>query len=106
MNFFIHLRCNFDKAKAVTHQSECPQKIIEEVTISNPQNVQQSVCSQLEDPTLKKIFEELHDPLIPVQGHALIVLSRLLESRDSCIWGHEKLIFEVSFFKLHLYRLM
>ncbi|KAH9592081.1 transmembrane and coiled-coil domains-containing protein 7 [Schistosoma haematobium] len=95
VNNLYFTKCNFDKAKAETHQSECPQKIIEEVTISNPQNVQQSVCSQLEDPTLKKIFEELHDPLIPVQGHALIVLSRLLESRDSCIWGHEKLIFEV-----------
>ncbi|CAH8663149.1 unnamed protein product [Schistosoma curassoni] len=95
VNNLYFTKCNFDKAKAETHQSECPPKIIEEVTISNPQNVQQSVCSQLEDPTLKKIFEELHDPLIPVQGHALIVLSRLLESRDSCIWGHEKLIFEV-----------
>ncbi|VDO50885.1 unnamed protein product [Schistosoma margrebowiei] len=95
VNNLYFTKCNFDNVKAETHQSECPRKIIEEVTVSNPQDVQQSACNQLEDPTLKKIFEELHDPLIPVQGHALIVLSRLLESRDSCIWGHEQLIFEV-----------
>ncbi|CAI2735510.1 unnamed protein product [Schistosoma spindalis] len=95
VNNLYFTKCNIDKVKAETHQSECPREIIEEVTVSNPQDVQQSACNQLEDPTLKRIFEELHDPLIPVQGHALIVLSRLLESRDSCIWGHEQLIFEV-----------
>ncbi|VDQ06356.1 unnamed protein product [Trichobilharzia regenti] len=81
--------------KPANSQSKQPCKLIEEVTTSNNENVEQPVNNQPIDPALQKIFEELRDPLIPVQGHALIMLSRLLESKDSCITGHEQLIFEV-----------
>ncbi|CDS42947.1 HEAT and Armadillo domain containing protein [Echinococcus multilocularis] len=43
---------------------------------------------------LLEIFEQLKDPFIPVRGHALIELSRLLEARDSCIRGFEDNIFK------------
>ncbi|VDK35883.1 unnamed protein product [Taenia asiatica] len=45
-------------------------------------------------PKLSQIFEQLKDPFIPVRGHALIEMSRLLESRDPCIRGSEDIIFE------------
>lgn len=48
-------------------------------------------------PVMIDVFEQIADPLIPVRGHALIMLSRLLESRDPCVQGHEERIFQVSF---------
>ncbi|VDO03587.1 unnamed protein product [Rodentolepis nana] len=45
-------------------------------------------------PQLTEIFKLLSDPLIPVKGHALIELSRLLESKDSCIIGFEDKIYD------------
>ncbi|KAL5110321.1 hypothetical protein TcWFU_004893 [Taenia crassiceps] len=45
-------------------------------------------------PKLSEIFELLKDPFIPVRGHALIEMSRLLEARDPCIRGFEDNIFE------------
>lgn len=44
---------------------------------------------------LSEIFEQLKDPFIPVRGHALIEMSRILEARDPCIRGFEDNIFEV-----------
>ncbi|CAH8588262.1 unnamed protein product [Schistosoma turkestanicum] len=95
LNNLYSTGCNSDEVETETHPSKYPRKIVEELTASCPQDVQQSACSQLNDPTLKTIFEELHDPLIPVQGHALIMLGRLLESKDPCILGNEQLIFKV-----------
>ncbi|VDL17207.1 unnamed protein product [Hymenolepis diminuta] len=45
-------------------------------------------------PQLTEIFNLLSDPFIPVKGHALIELSRLLESKDSCIIGFESEIYK------------
>ncbi|KAF6776636.1 hypothetical protein AHF37_04233 [Paragonimus kellicotti] len=47
------------------------------------------------DPALQEIFDQLDDPLVPVRGHALIMLSRLLESRDQCVLGHEERLFKL-----------
>ncbi|KAF5397490.1 Tetraspanin [Paragonimus heterotremus] len=47
------------------------------------------------DPALQEIFDQLNDPLVPVRGHALIMLSRLLESRDQCVLGHEERLFKM-----------
>ncbi|TPP63742.1 Transmembrane and coiled-coil domain-containing protein 7 [Fasciola gigantica] len=47
------------------------------------------------NPVLAEVFEQLDDFLIPVRGHALIMLSRLLESRDACVRGHEERIFQI-----------
>ncbi|CAH8639165.1 unnamed protein product [Heterobilharzia americana] len=94
-NSCLSEKYNCSEIKFDTKQSDYPRKLIEEVTVSITQDIQQPTCNQLTDPNLKKIFEELNDPLIPVQGHALIMLSRLLESNDSCISGHEQPIFEV-----------
>ncbi|VDM17148.1 unnamed protein product [Hydatigera taeniaeformis] len=46
-------------------------------------------------PKLLEIFEQLKDPFIPVRGHALIELSRLLEARDPSLKGSEDNIFEM-----------
>ncbi|KAH8868437.1 Transport and Golgi organization protein 6-like protein [Schistosoma japonicum] len=86
---------NFDEVKTENDPLKYPPKFIEEVSAQSPEGAHQPSCDQLNNSPLKKIFEELHDPLIPVQGHALIMLRRLLESKDPCISGHEKLIFEV-----------
>ncbi|CAH8834038.1 unnamed protein product [Trichobilharzia szidati] len=94
-NSIVPEKYDSKEIKLVNRQSKQPCKLIEEVITSNNENVEQPVNNQPIDPSLQKIFEELRDPLIPVQGHALIMLSRLLESKDSCITGHEQLIFEV-----------
>lgn len=52
---------------------------------------------------LTEIFKLLSDPFIPVKGHALIELSRLLESKDSCIIGFENEIYNVSWTLLDTY---
>nr|CDS28793.1 HEAT and Armadillo domain containing protein [Hymenolepis microstoma] len=46
-------------------------------------------------PQLTEIFKLLSDPFIPVKGHALIELSRLLECKDSCIIGFEDKIYDI-----------
>ena len=35
--------------------------------------------------TLENIFTNLNDPLIPVQGHSLIELARLIETKEQCV---------------------
>ncbi|KAF8563437.1 hypothetical protein P879_04907 [Paragonimus westermani] len=50
---------------------------------------------KLVDPALQEIFDQLNDPLVPVRGHALIMLGRLLESRDQCVLGHEERLFKI-----------
>ncbi|KAK4474847.1 hypothetical protein MN116_001961 [Schistosoma mekongi] len=95
MNASYSTEYNFDEVKTGIYPLKYPPKFIEEVSAQSPEDAHQPSCDQLNNPTLKKIFEELHDSLIPVQGHALIMLRRLLESKDPCIFGHEKLIFEV-----------
>uniref|UniRef100_A0A0X3Q0D7 Transport and Golgi organization protein 6 homolog n=1 Tax=Schistocephalus solidus TaxID=70667 RepID=A0A0X3Q0D7_SCHSO len=47
------------------------------------------------DEKLAAAFELLRDPLLPVRGHGLIEISRLLESRDPAVRGFEDKIYEV-----------
>ncbi|BHF70323.1 Transport and Golgi organization protein 6 [Sparganum proliferum] len=47
------------------------------------------------DEKLASAFELLRDPLLPVRGHGLIEISRLLESRDPTVRGFEDKIYEV-----------
>ncbi|VDD79866.1 unnamed protein product [Mesocestoides corti] len=44
-------------------------------------------------PQLAEIFTQLQDPFIPVRGHGLIELSRLLEAKDPSIKGFEDRIY-------------
>ena len=49
---------------------------------------------------LQKVFEELHDPLIPVQGHGLIELARLIEHKEQSVKEHFDFILQT--LKVHL----
>lgn len=44
---------------------------------------------------LSDIQESLNDPLIPVKGHGLIELARLVETRHSCCISHHELILTI-----------
>ncbi|VDP93792.1 unnamed protein product [Echinostoma caproni] len=75
--------------------------LIEEIPDLSEQTTQSDAIKDPEmnrpiDPALVEALDQLSDPLIPVRGHGLIVLSRLLESRDPCIRGHEERIFQAS----------
>ena len=53
---------------------------------SIPQNDRATVVEQRPVPkSLEKIFNYLRDPLLPVQGHGLIKLARLIENRDTSV---------------------
>ncbi|TGZ64487.1 hypothetical protein CRM22_006334 [Opisthorchis felineus] len=74
---------------------EANHKVVEEVLPSDAQASSAVNCEEALDPELEEAFEQLKDPLVPVRGHALISLSRLLESRHKCTTGKEERIFQV-----------
>ncbi len=56
---------------------------------STPQNDRATVVEKTPVPKcLEKIFDYLRDPLLPVQGHGLIELTRLIENKDTSVVKH------------------
>ncbi|OON19260.1 HEAT repeat protein, partial [Opisthorchis viverrini] len=80
--------------------SEANHNVIEEILPSDSQTSSAVNGEEPLDPELEEAFEQLKDPLVPVRGHALISLSRLLESRHKCTIGKEERIFQVLFHHL------
>ncbi|GAA27667.2 transmembrane and coiled-coil domain-containing protein 7 [Clonorchis sinensis] len=79
---------------------EANHNLIEEIPPSDSQTPSVVNGEEPLDPELEEAFEQLKDPLVPVRGHALISLSRLLESRHKCTIGKEERIFQVLFHHL------
>lgn len=50
---------------------------------------------------LGQAFEELHDPLIPVRGHALIVMNKLIQSKDPEAMNKREILLNVFKENLH-----
>lgn len=83
----------------VSNSEFVPKKcLIEEVCSPTPDK-QPAAALKLDSEMssqLTEVFRQLDDSFIPVQGHALIELSRLLESKDPCVIGWEDKIYEVN----------
>ena len=50
---------------------------------------------QTGDTELDMVFKELCDPLVPVRGHGLIRLTKLVHNRDKCIRSRESAILKI-----------
>ena len=65
-----------------------------------------SVNSQITELTpqtttnLDKALEELNDPLLPIKGHGLISLARMVEDRNEEVKSKEDLLMKVSIEKI------
>ncbi|CAH8663374.1 unnamed protein product [Dicrocoelium dendriticum] len=74
--------------------SHSTRSLIQEVTpVTDSVEPQHELHSEPAHPRLQEALDQLKDPLIPMRGHALITISRMVESRDSCIPGQEERIF-------------
>lgn len=79
-------KCNLGKSK-----------LIEEIDVKdNDIDEKHKSGNFITDVFLKNILKDLNDPLIPVQGHGLIELARLLEKKHHSLIGQEDYIFDVS----------
>lgn len=45
---------------------------------------------------LEKVLEDLCDPLLPVKGHGLISLARMVEDRDQEVKDKQEMLLKVS----------
>ena len=54
-----------------------------------------TVFHELERSSLQTVFEELCDPLLPVRGHALIALAKLVEEKDAETLGKKEVVQKV-----------
>ncbi|KAL7058615.1 hypothetical protein AAHC03_014047 [Spirometra sp. Aus1] len=78
------------------NQNRSSKPLIEEIFPPNSTGDATAETSPKEmDEKLASAFELLRDPLLPVRGHGLIEISRLLESRDPVVRGFEDKIYEV-----------
>ena len=91
-------RCVPEEPTAPKEEEVCKKKrLIEELPESNAGSEEPTSAKNAEiSPKLIEIFEQLKDPFIPVRGHALIELSRLLEAKDPAINNSQDEIYNVS----------
>ncbi|CAL8073103.1 unnamed protein product [Calicophoron daubneyi] len=92
-----HVSVGSEEAHLIPDKSAMGHKLIQELDPVPSDECTDSQPSHSDvplSPTLQEAFDQLTDPLIPVRGHALIVISRLLESRDQCVFGNEERIYK------------
>ncbi|BHF70312.1 Transport and Golgi organization protein 6 [Sparganum proliferum] len=78
------------------NQNRSSKPLIEEIFPANLTGDATAETSPTKmDEKLASAFELLRDSLLPVRGHGLIEMSRLLESRDPAVRGFEDKIYEV-----------
>ncbi len=87
-------QCNFDKdgkcKESVDIKYKVPTKQQQDIGASAEAKLHSVDDKTLEDPDLEEAvskefddaFQELFDPLLPVRGHALMALAKLLQARD------------------------
>ncbi|VEL33627.1 unnamed protein product [Protopolystoma xenopodis] len=96
----------------LTTREESPRSLIEElstihtsvtsdaITRNTNNDTSDTCCSDSTSLPIKlaHLVAQLADPLIPIIGHALIEMARLIEAKDEVLFGHEELLFSVGIY--------